>query len=287
MLAHHARLVLDTLGRTRRADFALGSRIPITIRAVETSTASTDAFSLSVADLTIGREARVCGYRAFTGSSGPAWRADAFSTVALSVFGTDFAIVTGTVEVVALAELTGDLFLGVGTWVALATTTVTHSTTLADGGFVGSETRTSYISSKAVSFLPLTLLIECCSAHSRPVTLAVLSDVPSFAPTYSAHHISSVTLFRICDDFILAFTITVAEHFHVYNQRFVESRRSDAENEVSLVDTVRVLEGYFELNFVSNTDSLTDVRVLQGGSTQKFEYIIIIEKATHSRHIDL
>ena len=109
LLTHDTRFVLDTFGRTGGTNFALGPRVSVPVRSVETSTSTTDTFSLPVANLSVRSHTRILTDGTFTGSSSPSGSTDTLATVTFSVFGTNLPIVAGTVEIVALAEFSRNL----------------------------------------------------------------------------------------------------------------------------------------------------------------------------------
>lgn len=232
------------------------------VGAVEAAASAADALALAVADLSVGRHARVLADGALAGPAGPSRGADALATVALAVLGTDLAVVSGTVEVVALAELAGDLLLRVGAGIALAAATVADASPLADGRLVR----------------PLALLVQGGRAHTRSVALAVLADVASLAPAHSAHHVPAVALLRVLHYLVLKweelvivngevyllFAVTVTEHLDIDQETLVEAGRPDAEEEVPLVDAVGVLQGHLELDLIAHPDPLADIRVPEG-----------------------
>lgn len=159
----------------------------------------------------------------------------------------------GTVEVVAFTELASDTLRGVGACVADADAAGADASSLADRRLVR----------------PLALLVEGRRGEAGRVALALLAHVGSDAAAYTTDEIAMTpTFLGSLSDPVLAGTLAITEDVHVDDETLVETRGTDAKNEVSLVDAMSRLEGDLEGDLVAHLDAVADIRVPQSCSIE-------------------
>ena len=149
--------------------------------------------------------------------------------------------------------------------------------------------------------VPLALLVQRGSAHSRSITLAIFSNISVLASTHTTDHVASMTVGRVFDDSFFLGALAIAKDFNVDDQGLIQTRRSNPQDEITLVDAVgclkaksssfshssdSYLQSDFERDFISDTNAVTDVGILKGRSIETHGAVRQLEAVAGVRVVD-